>query len=281
MKQLTMYCLTIQPKHLKIIKDINYVPVGLGDNNFSGEWIRDNTGENISKKNKYYGEYTFHYWLWKNHLDKINSEWIGFCQYRKFWSLKEENKDSISLKSLKSLLINEIPKDYQNCEVILGKPMPINKLKIMKILKRGMGVVIKNPQSLINKNKRNIKFHFDMWHGKNYLDEAIKLLDEENRKNFNDFVNTETAFNPHNMFICKSKDLLKSYYEIVFNWLKRCEDLFGFDDLSGYGKTRIYGFLAERFMSYWFQKNAKVKTMPIVFYDITKDTNEIKTTIPT
>ena len=33
--------------------------------------------------------------------------------------------------------------------------------------------------------------------------------------------------------------------------------------------TRIYGFLAERFLSYWFQKNYKVKELPIIFKDIT------------
>ena len=57
----------------------------------------------------------------------------------------------------------------------------------------------------------------------------------------------------------------------MFPWLERCEKLFGFKDLKGFGKIRIYGFLAERFMSYWFQKNTRVKTMPIIFYDIRKD----------
>ena len=47
--------------------------------------------------------------------------------------------------------------------------------------------------------------------------------------------------------------------------LKNCEKLFGFKDLKGYGLTRIYGFLAERFMSYWFKKNAKIKEIPIIF----------------
>ena len=267
-----MYCLSLQPNHLKIIKEFNYIPVGLGDNNFSTEWLRDNTGENISHKNKYYGEYTFHYWLWKNHLSKMDSEWIGFCQYRKFWSTIGENK-SISLEALKSLILNEIPEEYQNCDVILGESMLINQLKIMKFLKRGFKMVLKKPSCLFDKNKRNIRFHFDMWHGENYLSKAIKLLDIENRDSFNNFVNTKTSFNPHNMFICKSKSLLENYYNTVFTWLKRCEDLFGFDNLSGYSQTRIYGFLAERFMSYWFQKNAKIKTMPIIFYDITKDLN--------
>ena len=31
----------------------------------------DKDGENISKKNPYYGEYTFHYWLWKNQINNL------------------------------------------------------------------------------------------------------------------------------------------------------------------------------------------------------------------
>ena len=71
--------------------------------------------------------------------------------------------------------------------------------------------------------------------------------------------------------ICKSKKILENYYSTLFPWLERCEKIFGFENLKGFGLIRIYTFLAERFMSYWFQKNTKSKTMPIVFYDIRKD----------
>ena len=164
-----------------------------------------------------------------------------------------------------------IPKSYENTEVILGEESAVNKFKLMKFLKRGMGLFLKNPSYFFNKNKRNIKFHFDMWHGEFYLNKAIELLDKENRKDFENFVNTKTSFHPHNMFICKSKKIMKNYYETVFPWLKRCEDEFGFENLKGYGQIRIYGFLAERFMSYWFQKNTKYQTMPILHYDIGKE----------
>jgi len=63
---------------------------------------------------------------------------------------------------------------------------------------------------------------------------------------------------------------MQNYYKEVFDWLEKCENVFGFD-LQGYGKARIYGFLAERFLSYWFQKNAKCETMNITFYDIRND----------
>ena len=56
-----------------------------------------------------------------------------------------------------------------------------------------------------------------------------------------------------------------------FNSAEHASNLFGFKDLKGFGKIRIYTFLAERFMPYWFNKNTKAKTMPIIFYDIRKD----------
>jgi len=274
MENLKMYCLSINSSHLNVIKGLNYIPVGLGNENFSKEWFKDNTGENISHKNRYYGEYTFHYWLWKNYLDKVEDGWIGFCQYRKFWTTLNKNETPKTLDELKSSVLRKIPKEYENFDSILGEPMVINQLKIMKFIKRGFKMVLKNPSYLFDKNKRNIKFHFDMWHGNDYLSKAIELLDKENREDFNNFVDNKNSFNPHNMFICKSKKILNSYYEIIFPWLKRCEEIFGHKNLSGYGQTRIYGFLAERFMSYWFQKNTKFKTMPIIFYDIRKNLNQ-------
>ena len=74
--------------------------------------------------------------------------------------------------------------------------------------------------------------------------------------------------NLHNMFICKNKEILYSYYESLFPWLLECEKIFGFKELKGFGLTRIYGFLAERYMSYWFRKYTRHTTLPIQFQDI-------------
>ena len=273
MKNLKMFCLTLEPNHYKFIKELGYMPVGLGEKNFNENWFTDKSGKNISKKNKNYGEYTYHYWIWKNYLDKLNDEWIGFCQYRKFWSLEKQLKENINLNNLKDNTLKEIPKKFEEYDSILGEPIYINKLRLMKYIKKGIKIIIKKPYLLVNKKKRNINFHFDLMHGENNLRKAINLLDEKDKDDFLHFVNTETSFNPHNMFICKSKEQLKNYYEVIFPWLERCEKLFGFDFLQGYGKTRIYGFLAERFMSYWFKKNTKYITMPIIFYDIKKNFN--------
>ena len=80
-----IFCLDIHNSNLSKIKRLNYIPVGLGNDDFDKSWLRDNSGKNISEKNAFYGEYTFHYWLWKNELDKmLDDEWVGFCAYRRF-----------------------------------------------------------------------------------------------------------------------------------------------------------------------------------------------------
>ena len=77
----------------------------------------------------------------------------------------------------------------------------------------------------------------------------------------------QNSFNPHNMFLCKT-NLLKNYYDTIFPWLEKCEKIFGFSNLKGYGSQRIYGFLAERFLSYWFTKNYKYEELPIIGKDL-------------
>ena len=269
-----MFCLSLEPNHYKFIKQLGYIPVGLGDKIFNNSWFSDKTGINISKKNKNYGEYTYHYWIWKNYLDKLDNKWIGFCQYRKFWSLEKYKTENINFSSLNSQVLKEIPSKFDRYDSILGQPMFVNQWKLMKFIKKGLKIIIKKPFVIINKKKRNLNFHFDLMHGENNLNKAINLLDIENLNDFKKFVNTEVSFNPHNMFICRSKKILKNYYEDLFPWLKKCEKLFGFENLVGFGKVRIYGFLAERFMSYWFQKNTKYTTIPIIFFDIRKDINQ-------
>ena len=91
MKNISIFCLTLDPKHEKLIERLSYIPVGLGDKIFPNNFLNDKKGQNISSKNNNYGEYTFHYWIWKNYLDKIETEWVGFCQYRKFFVNKSLN----------------------------------------------------------------------------------------------------------------------------------------------------------------------------------------------
>ena len=268
MSNLKMYCISLNPKHLGLIKSLAYLPVGLGDANFREDWQDDKFSDHISKKNPYYGEYTFHYKLWKSNLLKENEKWIGFCQYRKFWTKTEINEQDLNFVELKNVVLNKIPEELNNYDTILGNELFVNKFKLLKFLKKSPFKFFLNPVLLFDQNKRNIKFHFDLMHGDGNLNKAISLLDLADRNDFNDFVNSNVSFNPHNMFICKNTKILMKYYESVFPWLERCEKIFGFDNLDGYGLKRIYGFLAERYASYWFKKYTRHYLMPILFKDL-------------
>ena len=258
----------MDPNHLDKIQELKYHPVGLGEANFSPSWMRDKSGDSISFKNKYYGEYTFHYWIWKNNLINTEDKWIGFCQYRKFWSEhKYENKNNY-FNEFKNIVLDSITTNNENYESIIGEPFFVNQFRFSKFIKHNFKTMASNPALFFDEKKRNLKFHFDMMHGKGNLDRAIDLLDTNDQSSFRKFVNSEVSFNPHNMFICKNKKILNSYYNCIFPWLQKCENIFAFKNLKGYGLQRIYGFLAERFMSYWFQKNTNYKTMPIIFKDI-------------
>ena len=267
MKNLNMYCITIDEGHLDLIKRLGYLPVGLGKNIKSKDFIRDNTNINISKKNPFYGEYTFHYWLWKNNMNNLEDKWIGFCQYRKFWSTKKSEGALKDFNYFSEILLKEIPNEYADYDSILGEPLYVNDFRLSKFLKHNFTKMIKNPILFFDKRKRNLRFHFDMMHGSESLSKATDLLDISEKKDFINFLDNSVSFNPHNMFICKSKKTLKLYYDSLFPWLERCEHEFGFK-LEGYGLKRIYGFLAERYMSYWFKKYTKFKLMPIFFKDI-------------
>ena len=108
-----------------------------------------------------------------------------------------------------------------------------------------------------------------MFHGNGILDKAISQLNFEDKKNFHEYIIKENSFNQGNMFVTRSKKIMNDYYTVLFEWLRKCETIFGFD-LEGYQKTRLYAFLAERFLSYWFKKNTKYLEWPVIFRDLTK-----------
>ena len=50
--------------------------------------VQDNSGENISEKNREYCELTAHYFAWKN----VSAEYYGFCHYRRFFGRKNSSE---------------------------------------------------------------------------------------------------------------------------------------------------------------------------------------------
>ena len=103
----------------------NILPLGVGKNKFPSHWINENSGNNIANLNKYYGEHSGIYWVWKNCMQDFHDEdWIGFCHYRKFWLndlYKEKQK-----YTAQNLFNNFLKNDngiFNRADVILVQPI--------------------------------------------------------------------------------------------------------------------------------------------------------------
>ena len=68
MTKVILYCLSY--KHYDLVDKLpDYIkPLGLGNEKYPDHWLKDSVGQNISSLNKYYGQYTGIYWIWKNKL---------------------------------------------------------------------------------------------------------------------------------------------------------------------------------------------------------------------
>ena len=123
------FCLTIYPSTIKHILFLGLEHVILGQKFNKENFLSDRTLDNIAYKNKYYGEYTFHYWLWKNCLNELDDiEWLSFSTYRRFWiNSNETNINSIT--DLKNNLLNSHDLIDKSYDVVLTKPLILGKTK--------------------------------------------------------------------------------------------------------------------------------------------------------
>jgi hypothetical protein len=267
LNNLEVYCVT--DKNLLYLKSLPCKLAGVGKSSFSKEYYLANTNYNIHYKEKYYSELTFHYWFWKNETKNLDKNtWIGFCQKRRFWIKKNILKKDINTDNLKNFILSELPVEWKDYNSVICDPIYVNGVNKVKLLKRGFKSIIRDPSIFFNNKKQTVKLHFDMHHGYGNLDKAINLLDDSDRDEFRNYVENQVCFNPHIMFIAK-KDIANEWFGKLFPWLFRCEKIFGFENLKGYDSQRLYAYLTERYLSFWFKKYSKYIEWPyITFWNI-------------
>jgi len=264
MKKLIMYCVT--NKEIKFINKTNYRAGWVGLGSVPNNYIGCNTQDNIYFKEQYYSELTFHYWFWKNQLNLNSSDWIGFCQKRRFWITKNSVNKNIDKFNYSNHFLENIPEEYEKYDAIICDPISVRGAKKMKILKRGFKNLIQDPLIFFNKDKHSVKLHFDMHHGYGNISKAANLLPEKDRNEFLKYISTSSSFHPNIMFIAKP-EATNRWFNALFPWLIKCEEVFGFKNLHGYDTQRLYAFLAERYLSFWFSKYTHFTTWPWKFYE--------------
>lgn len=111
-------------------------------------YVTDDTGDNISEKNRYFSETTGVYWIWKNAL---NSKYVGHEHHRRHYNLSDEEivrileKNDIILPTIVEL--NEtieahynrlhIAQDLSMCETIIKELYPDYSEDYDRIIKNG------------------------------------------------------------------------------------------------------------------------------------------------
>ena len=170
---------------------------------------------------------------------------------------------------LGDLVLQNYELEWKNFDAIIGEPISIGYPKVIKVIKYGKLAILRNPKAIFSISGQTIRWQFDMFHGSGNLDKAIELLPNKDRDDFRHFTRNETSFSRGNMFISKSAKIINLYFKDAFDWLKSCEGIFGFN-LEGYGKMRMYTFLSERYLPFWFKKYTNYLEWPVIYYDINK-----------
>lgn len=218
-----------------------YLPVHVGAEGKTGDkdrpldlgYVKDNTGDNISSRNKNYCELTGLYWAWKN----LDADYIGLAHYRRHFTLKKRGDKwsrPISSTELKSLL--------KKHDVILPK-------------------------------KRNyfIETNYSQYvHAHHAIDlETTRQIIAEKYPQYMaayDRSMKRTYGHRFNMFIMK-RDRFDAYCEWLFDILFELENRLDISEYSDYD-ARVFGFVSERLLDVWINTNkVKYKEIPYVFME--------------
>ena len=124
MAEIKLFVCCHQPTQVPAYPLLVPIQVGtaLADIHFPG-FLHDDTGDNISERNRSYCELTAHYWAWKN----AKAEYYGFFHYRRYLypdpkakqPYRIEGKPTLSL--LKKLGYEEFESRIRQYDVILPK----------------------------------------------------------------------------------------------------------------------------------------------------------------
>ena len=232
MPNLDIYCFSMKYFNLLDKLPSCIKPFGLGNNNYPEHWLTEKKGENILNLNKYYGEYTGVYWVWKNQLKNMDeNDWIGTCHYRRLWlnNLYKE-KQKFSINSLYDNLLKSDNNIFLEYEAIQVQPILLKHESVLQ--------------------------QFNKVHKGNILEECINFLELDEREKFRKYLNgNELCIT---IFITKAR-LFKKFCESLFPWLEKCLDYCMKNNLCKDYNIRLPAFLMERYSSYWFSVNTKIQ----------------------
>lgn len=251
-------------KEWYIYTDENFHPIHVWKEKSDKKlWISgDDTGDNISKKNETYAELTLQYRVWKNY-DLSNIDYIGFCHYRRYFSLKFNilnfllNNRNL-LKPLSFFNLNTFYSKYS--KKILQKN---NKSFISYLQKTNFDICLPKPMVFV---KWNVKESYEKCHIKitrDIMKNTLISLYPEYKKDINEIEKSKKAY-ICNMFIMKKKYFIE-YNERLFPLLWKLENEFKKKWLIfSWYQSRVYWYLWERLLNIRLSHKTKKQKIKII-----------------
>lgn len=224
-------------KKAQMPQDCCYFPLHVGrEGKQNLGYIGDNTGDNISSKNKSFCELTGVYWAWKN----VKCDYIGLVHYRRLFAKGFHLTSNGKWKAVLS------QKDFEAL---------LKKTNVVLPRKRHYYIETSRSQYEHAHNPNDLKI----------LEEVITERHPEFLKSLNDVLN-KTAGHRFNMFVMR-KDIFDSYCEWLFDILFELEKRIDISNYNPYN-ARVFGFIGERLLDVWITaKNLNYVEQNVLFME--------------
>jgi hypothetical protein len=231
-------------------RDDIYLPIHVGKaySNIDLGIQGDDTGDNISVKNKSFCELTGLYWAWKNIKTLYpNVQYIGLCHYRRYFAMgrgKPNKYGGIPVPALPDM------KNYKN---IL--------LQILKSNKQIIAKPITHQWSL--RTEYSSHYHSDDYVT---LRNVINDLYPEYNHSFYKVMELNNRASYCNMFV-SSYSFFENYCEWLFSILFEADRRINISNYSEY-QARVFGFLAEFLLNVFvYHHNTPIVYKPYFFIE--------------
>lgn len=276
MKQ-KIFLMTAFHKNYFNIDSKDFVPIHVGKklSNVDLGIVGDDTGDNISDKNKNFCELTALYWAWKN----VDAEYYGLMHYRRYFLVEKSFIDNVKndvrhlRKRIKTYLFLKYTYSYKFVKNISKPNIAYDE---MNKLKNFLDTNIEN-YDIVLPEARLVRGTLLDDYAHCHITEDMHLVRDIISEKFPfylgsfDRVMQSTKLYAYNMFIMK-KDIFNEYMKWVFEILFALENKIDLDKRDVY-QSRVFGFISERLLNvfvtnYQFNinQNVKIVELPIMFF---------------
>lgn len=233
---------------------------------------RDDSGLNISHKNKNYCELTAYYYAYKN----LEFDYAGLMHYRRVFSTRKYSLSDFSNFSTYFMRLFLDLFSVRDVNLYLENNLKVSSLKN---LERDCGsfynyLKVQEFDIIVPKKVRYAYLNISNQYAINHCGYQLDRFNRITMDKYPEFAPVITKvlqrkkIYPYNMFVMKRKFFM-NYHEMLFNVLNEMEEYVDLNSMNSY-QARIFGFLSERFLNYYIElvrqkENVRINELRTIF----------------